>query len=209
MSKSFSTFEKDFLRKLVQYNEEQMEKKFFLYEISSFLIDRIIGDEWIALGDSVSVVPSIKHHKTIKILVPKSSPVDYAFSIYHSFYNIVFLLLWLEESRFISFAPYTDIGDGEDICKQSSPNENEYTPFTIPQDEQFIDNVCRLLFGKCFVNKTLKVFVANDFKTIEEQEIENSLAEARKANLIAWWAVGITAFVGICQIILGICQMAK
>lgn len=119
------------------------------------------------------------------------------------------MLLWIEESRFVSFAPYTDIGDGEDICKLPLPNEDEYIPFTIPQDEQFVDNVCHVLFGKCFVNKTLEELVANDFKTIEEQEVENSLAEARKANRIAWWAVGITALVGICQIILGIYQIVK
>ncbi|MBP5641042.1 MAG: hypothetical protein J6X55_16295 [Victivallales bacterium] len=198
MSKSFSTFEKVFLKKLVQYNKDQIEKKVFLYEISSFMIDKIIGDEWIALRDSVAVEPSIKHHKTIKLLVPKSSSVDYAFSTYHSFYCIIFLLLWLEESRFVSFAPYTDIGDGEDICKQPLPNEDGYIPFKIPQDEQFIDNVCRVLFGKCFVNKTLYEFVSNDFRTAEE-------VLAHKNIRLAWIAIIASALISTC---IGVCQIA-
>lgn len=197
MSRSFSKNEQDFLRKLVKYDKEQIGKKNFLYEISSFMSDIIICDEWINLKESIISASTPKYFKEISINVPKCSSIDYAFSVYYSFYENIFLLFWLEESNFISFSPHVDLGNGEIICKLPTPNENDYTPFIIPQDEQFVDNVCRVLFGKCFVNKTLYNFVSNKFRTSEEILSQKSLR-------LAWIGIitsaAISLFIGGCQL---------
>ena len=62
-------------------------------------------------------------------------------------------------------------------------------------------NICK----KAFSSKN--AFVQHEKSKKHLKEVKD--AEARKANRIAWWAVGITALVGICKIILGIYQIVK
>lgn len=137
--------------------------------------------------------------------VPKGSvvKVDDVISISMKLFEISMLLNFLEENGLIQLINYNGI-----VLREWTPNGNitNYDNLTYVIDKKVADALVKCINNSVFVGQTLKDMVDNDFKSIEEQALDeakkqtaNSLTQLKEAQAqtkLSLFAV-VVALIGV------------